>query len=111
LKHTGHDIPASVISALQETGYSMIYSSTILFFGFGIFVLSTFGGTQALGFLISFTLLVAGLLNMLVLPSMLLSLDKWSTTKSFEEPLVEILIPEDDDIDLENQDLKKNSQL
>jgi uncharacterized protein len=110
LKHTSHDIPASVISALKETGYSMIYSSTVLFFGFGIFVLSTFGGTQALGFLISFTLLVAGLLNMLVLPSMLLSLDKWSTTKSFEEPLVEILDHEDDDVDLENLNIKKNSE-
>lgn len=90
LKHTNHDIPASVISALKETGYSMIYSSTVLFFGFAIFILSTFGGTQALGFLISFTLLVAGLLNMFVLPSMLLTLDKWSTTKAFEAPLVDI---------------------
>lgn len=90
LKHTGHDIPSSVISALRETGYSMIYSSTVLFFGFGIFVFSTFGGTQALGFLISFTLLVAGLLNMLVLPSLLMTLDKWSTTKAFEEPFVDI---------------------
>ncbi len=90
LKQTGHNIPASVISALKETGYSMIYSSTVLFFGFGIFVLSSFGGTQALGFLVSFTLLVAGLLNMFVLPSLLLTLDKWSTTKAFEKPLVEI---------------------
>jgi predicted RND superfamily exporter protein len=90
LKHTGHDIPSSVISALRETGYSMIYSSTVLFFGFAIFMLSTFGGTQALGFLISFTLLVAGLLNMFVLPSMLLTLDKWSTTKAFEKPLIDI---------------------
>ena len=101
LKHTGHDIHSSVISALRETGYSMIYSSTVLFFGFGIFVLSTFGGTQALGFLISFTLLVAGLLNMFVLPSMLLTLDKWSTTRGFEEPLVEIF---DDASDTELQD-------
>jgi uncharacterized protein len=109
LKHTGRNIPASVISALQETGYSMIYSSTVLFFGFGIFVLSTFGGTQALGFLISFTLLVAGLLNMLVLPSMLLSLDKWSTTRSFEKPLMELIdYEDDDDIDLENLNVKKN---
>ena len=100
LRQSGHNIPFSVISALKETGYSMIYSSTVLFFGFGIFVLSTFGGTQALGFLISFTLLVAGLLNMLVLPSMLLTLDKWSTTKSFETPLVDIY-EEQTDIDLD----------
>jgi uncharacterized protein len=100
LKMSGHSIPESVIAALKETGYSMIYTSTVLFFGFAIFILSTFGGTQALGFLISFTLLVAGLLNMLVLPSMLLTLDKWSTTKSFEQPpLVEIIQPGDEDND------------
>ncbi len=90
LKSSNHDIPYSVISALKETGYSMIYSSTVLFFGFGVFVLSTFGGTQALGFLVSITLLVAGLLNMFVLPSMLLTLDKWSTTKAFDKPLLEM---------------------
>jgi predicted RND superfamily exporter protein len=101
LKHTGHNIPESVISALRETGYSMIYSSTVLFFGFAIFMLSTFGGTQALGFLISFTLLVAGLLNMFVLPAMLLTLDKWSTTRSFEQPIVDIY-EDHSDIDLED---------
>ncbi len=106
LKHTNWNIQYSVISALKETGYSMIYSSTVLFFGFGIFVLSTFGGTQALGFLISFTLLVAGLLNLFILPSLLLTLDKWSTTRNFKEPLLEIL-EEEDDIDLNNLELEK----
>jgi len=100
LKHSHGDIPSSVISALKETGYSMIYSSTVLFFGFGIFVLSSFGGTQALGFLISFTLLIAGLLNMFILPSLLLTLDKWSTTKSFKKPILD-LYENDDDIQLE----------
>jgi uncharacterized protein len=105
LRQTDHDIPSSVISALRETGYSMIYSSTVLFFGFGIFVLSTFGGTQALGFLISFTLLVAGLLNMFVLPSMLLTLDKWSTTKAFEkQPFMDI----DDHSDFDLPELEEN---
>lgn len=101
LKHSRGDIPSSVISALKETGYSMIYSSTVLFFGFGIFVLSTFGGTQALGFLISFTLLVAGLLNMFILPSLLLTLDKWSTTKSFKQPIIDIY-EDDDDIQVDD---------
>jgi predicted RND superfamily exporter protein len=105
LKHTNWNIPYSVISALKETGYSMIYSSTVLFFGFGIFVLSTFGGTQALGFLISFTLLVAGLLNLFILPSLLLTLDKWSTTRNFKEPLLEIF-EEEDDIDLDNLEIE-----
>ncbi|MCK9219910.1 MAG: efflux RND transporter permease subunit [Bacteroidales bacterium] len=109
LKITGHQIHASVISALKETGYSMIYSSTVLFFGFGIFILSSFGGTQALGFLISFTLLVAGLLNMFVLPSLLLTLDKWSTTKAFEEPLVDIL-EDHSDVDLKEMDFRKKGK-
>lgn len=109
LKHTHGDIPSSVISALKETGYSMIYSSTVLFFGFGIFVLSSFGGTQALGFLISFTLLVAGLLNMFILPSLLLSLDQWSTTKAFKTPILE-LYDDDDDIELEELPLEQKTR-
>jgi predicted RND superfamily exporter protein len=108
LKHSHGDIPSSVISALKETGYSMIYSSTVLFFGFGIFVLSSFGGTQALGFLISFTLLVAGLLNMFILPSLLLTLDQWSTTKSFKKPILP-LYDEDDDIQLDELPLEQKA--
>jgi predicted RND superfamily exporter protein len=108
LKHSHGDIPSSVISALKETGYSMIYSSTVLFFGFGIFVLSSFGGTQALGFLISFTLLVAGLLNMFILPSLLLTLDQWSTTKSFKKPILD-LYEDDDDIRLEELPLEQKT--
>jgi hypothetical protein len=108
LKHTNHDIPSSVVSALRETGYSMIYSSTVLFFGFGIFVFSTFGGTQALGFLISFTLLVAGFLNMLVLPSLLLTLDKWSTTRAFEAaPLVDIF---EDETEMDQSETEMEKQ-
>ncbi|HTX88737.1 MAG TPA: MMPL family transporter, partial [Bacteroidales bacterium] len=111
LKHTRNDIPSSVVSALKETGYSMIYSSTVLFFGFGIFILSTFGGTQALGFLISITLLVAGLLNLFILPSLLLTLDKWSTTRAFKEPIIELY--EDEDLEEENPDAdkKKNQDI
>jgi predicted RND superfamily exporter protein len=96
LKQSNRNIPYSVITALQETGYSMIYSSIVLFFGFAIFMLSKFGGTQALGFLVSITLLVAGLLNLFILPSLILSLDKWSTTRAFEEPILEIPGPDED---------------
>ncbi len=106
LKHSNHNIPYSAITALQETGYSMIYSSTVLFFGFGIFILSSFGGTQALGFLVSITLLVAGLLNLFVLPSLLLTLDKWSTTRGFEKPIIEINPEETEEIE-SIEDLEK----
>lgn len=92
-------IKDSVISALRETGFSMIYSSIVLLLGFGIFITSDFGGTQAMGFLISFTLLIAVLSNLFVLPSLILTLDKRITTKSFrEEPIIEILDDEEEEI-------------
>lgn len=103
-------IKESVLAALQETGFSMIYSAVVLFFGFAIFILSSFGGTEALGYLVSFTLLTAMLSNLFVLPSLLLTLDKRITTKAFKEPLLEIL-DEEDDIeidDLEIESEKKN---
>jgi predicted RND superfamily exporter protein len=82
----------------------------VLFFGFGIFTLSTFGGTQALGVLVSLTLLVAVLSNLILLPSLLLTLDRITTTKSFKEPLLNIYDEEEDiELDeLEIQDIKKH---
>ena len=100
LKLNDWQIKPSVIAALSETGYSMIYSSVVLFFGFGIFILSSFGGTEALGYLIPFTLLMALLSNLFLLPSLLLSLDKYITTRSFRESLLEIL-DEEEDINLD----------
>jgi uncharacterized protein len=96
-------IKKSVISALSETGFSMIYSSVVLFFGFIIFTLSSFGGTEALGYLIAFTLLMALLSNLFLLPSLLLTLDKRITTKKFSEPLLDIF---DEEIDIELDDLQ-----
>jgi len=105
LKLNEWKIKASVIAALSETGYSMIYSSVVLFFGFGIFIISSFGGTEALGYLIPFTLLMALLSNLFLLPSLLLSLDKFITTKSFKEPLLE-LFDEEDDIELDDLEIE-----
>ena len=61
-----------VYTTLKETGISMFYSSIVLFFGFLSFVLSSFGGTKALGGLISITLLFAMVTNLLLLPCLLL---------------------------------------
>lgn len=97
LKHHGWSIKISAINALKETSYSMVYSSIVLFFGFAIFTLSSFGGTEAIGYLVSFTLLVAVLSNLFVLPSLILSLDKWITTRSFNKPMLEILEETEDD--------------
>lgn len=108
LKAQEWDIKGSVINAIRETGVSMIYTSIILFFGFCMFGASSFGGIVALGVLVSVTLLVAMLANLVLLPSLLLSLAKSITTKAFDkEPLLEIL-DEEEDIDLEELVVKPN---
>jgi predicted RND superfamily exporter protein len=61
---------------LKEAGLGMIYTAIILFFGFGIFSASNFGGTVALGILLSITLLVALISNLILLPTLLLSLER-----------------------------------
>jgi predicted RND superfamily exporter protein len=90
---------ACVVNALKETGLSMFYTSIILFCGFNMFSLSQFGGTQALGMLVSLTLIVAMVTNLVLLPSILLSLQRWLNTKSFQEPYFQFL-EEEEDIEL-----------
>jgi len=98
-----NNIRRSAIVAIKETGVSMIYTSIILFFGFSIFVASNFGGTQALGILVSVTLFFAMLANLVLLPSLLLSLDKMITTKTFRDYQNEFI---DNDEDIEIDELK-----
>ena len=87
----------SVYAALRETGVSMFYTSVVLFFGFLIFTVSSFGGTKALGGLVSVTLLFAMVANLLLLPSLLLSLEsKIANKKTFKKPSIAI-IPKDDE--------------
>jgi uncharacterized protein len=74
-------IKKSVFSALKETGISTFYTSIVLIFGFAIFTLSSFGGTVALGGLISCTLLFAMFANLLVLPALVLTFEKKSAKK------------------------------
>jgi predicted RND superfamily exporter protein len=69
-------IKKSVFAALKETGVSMLYTSVVLFFGFFIFIASDFGGTVALGLLVSITLLIAMLSNLLLLPALLLTYEE-----------------------------------
>lgn len=113
LKRHEWKIKESVIAALDETGYSMVYSAIVLFFGFFIFTLSSFGGTEALGYLVSFTLLVALFSNLFVLPSLLLTLDQRALTKSFKEPFLEVF-DEEEDIELDKlviEELKPKQEI
>ena len=85
-------VKKSVYAALRETGVSMFYTSIVLFFGFLVFIVSSFGGTIALGGLVSVTLLFAMVSNLLLLPSLLLSLEqRIANKKVFKEPSIEIL--------------------
>jgi len=93
-------IRKSVYAALRETGVSMFYTSIVLFFGFSVFTISSFGGTVALGALVSATLLFAMLSNLLLLPSLLLSLERSIANKEvLKEPVINIIPDEDDDDD------------
>jgi predicted RND superfamily exporter protein len=85
-------INKAVFAALRETGISMFYTSIVLFFGFSVFMSSNFGGTQALGGLVAVTLMMAMLANLILLPSLLISLeDSISNVKVLKEPKLEIL--------------------
>jgi predicted RND superfamily exporter protein len=73
-----HDygIAETVQRTIRDTGLSIIYTSLILVAGFGVFILSEFDGTKSLGYLTSLTLLLAMVTNLILLPALLLWMDK-----------------------------------
>ncbi len=81
----------AITSAIKDTGLSMIYTSVILFCGFAIFTASSFGGTVAMGVLVSLTLLMSMFTNLILLPAILLSIHRKSLKKAIiEEPYIDI---------------------
>jgi predicted RND superfamily exporter protein len=70
------DISATVKSTIHNTGLSIIFTGLILFAGFLIFCFSGFGGTRALGWLTSLTLILAMITNLTILPALLLWMEK-----------------------------------
>ncbi|WP_240924994.1 efflux RND transporter permease subunit [Maribellus sediminis] len=109
LNHTNWDIRESVVLALKETGVSILYTSVVLFFGFGIFSISNFGGTQAMGILVSLTLMVAVTSNLILLPSLLSGLERLTTTEAFKEPLLHIY-DEEEDIELDDLEIATDDE-
>jgi predicted RND superfamily exporter protein len=67
------DMKKTVIATIHSTGISIIYTSLVLIAGFIIFCFSGFGGTQALGWLTSLTLITATFTNLVLLPAILIS--------------------------------------
>lgn len=76
LQNNGWRIAEAAKRAIEETGISMFYTSVILFFGFSVFLTSSFGGTVAVGLLVSITLFFAMITNLILLPSFIMTLDK-----------------------------------
>jgi predicted RND superfamily exporter protein len=73
LPHNNFDQKQTVIDTIHSTGISIIYTSMVLIAGFIIFCFSGFGGTKALGWLTSLTLITATLTNLVLLPALLIS--------------------------------------
>ncbi|SKA11336.1 hypothetical protein SAMN04488128_102877 [Chitinophaga eiseniae] len=92
------DISATVKQTIHETGLSIIYTSMILFAGFMIFSFSEFGGTKALGWLTSLTLVVAMITNLTILPALLLWMEKALLKKARKK---ELWKPLDEEADIE----------
>jgi uncharacterized protein len=67
------DKKKTVIDTIHNTGISIIYTSLVLIAGFIIFCFSGFDGTKALGWLTSLTLVTATFTNLVLLPSILIS--------------------------------------
>jgi uncharacterized protein len=100
LKKNDWKIRKSVYATFNDAGLSMFYTSIVLFFGFSVFMLSSFGGTIALGGLVSLTLLFGMLSNLMLLPALVLTLNKTlANEQEFIEPKLEILEFTDEEIE------------
>jgi predicted RND superfamily exporter protein len=90
LKKHNWDMKIAIPDSLKDAGPSIIYTAVALFAGFIIFAASEFGGTVALGVLTSLALMFGMLMNLLLLPSMLLSLEKSLNKHELDNALVQL---------------------
>jgi len=100
LKKNNWKIRKSVYATFNDAGLSMFYTSIVLFFGFSVFMLSSFGGTIALGGLVSVTLFFGMMSNLMLLPALVLTLNKTlANEQDFAEPMIDIIEPSDEEIE------------
>ena len=110
LRYSNWDIKKSIFNALNETGVSMFYTSIILFFGFSVFIASSFGGIVSLGILVSVTLIVAMISNLILLPTLLMSLEKLVANKEFDKPLIRIYKDKNDEEKEDQKEVEENEK-
>lgn len=82
LPRNNFNMKQTVIETIHGTGISIIYTSLVLTAGFIIFCFSGFGGTQSLGWLTSLTLVTATITNLVLLPSILISMVRFKRKAS-----------------------------
>ena len=99
LKLHAWDTHFAILHSLRETGLGIVYTSIVLLFGFMMFTFSQFGGTKALGLLVSITIFVGTITNLIILPSLLLSLERSINLRSLQEPFFDNYY-EDPDYDM-----------
>lgn len=114
LRYSNWNIRQSILLAIKETGVSMLYTSIVLFFGFSVFIVSSFGGIVSLGILVSITLIIAMVSNLVLLPTLLMSLERLVANKEFNRPIIRIYKDkgaedEEDDIEEEEEEEIKES--
>jgi uncharacterized protein len=85
LTHYNNNVIETVKATIKNTGLSIVYTSLVLTAGFILFCISGFGGTKALGWLTSLTLLVATITNLVLLPVLLITFKKPSAVGKFEK--------------------------
>ena len=81
LLNKNRTVKEAISETILNTGVSMFYTAIILFTGFFIFTASSFKGTQSLGILVSITLLMAMICNLVLLPAFLMTLNKRESEK------------------------------
>lgn len=100
----GQRVREAISVTLSEAGTSMIYTSIVLLVGFSIFAFSEFGGTKALGVLMSASLLITNFSNLILLPCLLVTFehgkDNFISGKALVRHYDESYHEEDDDLEL-----------
>ncbi len=71
LPRLNHQVNNTLVQTIKHTGISIMYTSMVLVAGFVIFCFSDFGGTKALGWLTSLTLVVSTFTNLILLPALI----------------------------------------
>lgn len=90
LRSNNYNVKVAVINSLYGNGISMLSSLLVLVLGFSIFIFSDFGGTQAMGILITLTLVFSLFCNIILLPMLIYSFSNALSKKSIDKPLLEM---------------------